>query len=158
MNTCYKYRDIEVSWTEANHDCEKTNSTLVILDDVNKLMAYQRILDIARVGKSQEVKYYKTWVKGTKMRPNSFTWISDGSQVDLSFTFEDLTRHLENSGEFCGGFDASVNSKLNDMYCYNRADFICEFKCESFSLGNWAKEKTMSVLKISDTPRSALFL
>jgi hypothetical protein len=87
--------------------------------------------------------------------PDNFTWISDGSLIDLSFTHQWLSNsHNLESGEFCAGFDSAVGNKINDMYCLNKADFFCEFTCQpDFSLSKWFKEKTNEILEIDDAPR-----
>ena len=130
MDTCYKYFDKEFSWLEACDHCSKfQNSSLLIVNNKQKLASYQKFIKMEVENGQDEPKFYKKWVKGTKIQPSKFTWVTDGTEVDLSFSLHGLTRQLNNSGEYCGGFDASVENRLNDMFCSNKADFICEFKC-----------------------------
>lgn len=80
--------------------------------------------------------------------------MDDESPIDLQMSQTQFSRHLNNSGEYCGGFDSSVSNKLNDMYCLNKADFFCEFECWSgLKLNKWFKEKTNEVFGIDDVPR-----
>jgi hypothetical protein len=153
MNTCWKYFSEELNWDGASRHCSNNyNSSLIVLDNAQKLASYQAIIK-QNTETSSNSKFFKKWVGATKTRPEKFEWIADESEVDLSFSLHGLSRSLNNSGEYCGGFDASVGNKLNDMFCFNKADFICEFECVGFGFGNWAKEKTKDVLNIDNKPR-----
>ena len=93
-------------------------------------------------------------MNGGKRQARDFLWMDDESPIDLRMTQSNFSRHLNNSGEYCGGFDSTVNNKLNDMYCLNKADFFCEFECWSgLKLDMWLAEKTSDVLNLSDSPR-----
>ena len=63
MNTCYRYFENQITWNEAKDQCEKLNSSLIILNDMNKLKSYQKIIqNIRDINPNKEAKYYKTWV------------------------------------------------------------------------------------------------
>jgi len=126
---------------------------LIILDNPQKFASYRNIIKQNVDPISENSRFSRKWVRATKTRPQRFEWIIDGSEVDLSFSMSGLSRRLNNSGEYCGGFDASVGDNLNDMFCFNKADFICEFECISFDPMEWIKDKTKDVLNLDDTPR-----
>lgn len=142
---CYKYfQNNWVSWDEARAKCVKDGGYLLQLNEESKFQDFRADFLSSIVSlKGQDIKiwvylisnsffkliflklfYYKLGAKA--IEPYKFSWFDTNIKSYIDPTYFGL--NLPDNGKFsCVGIDKLANNKLNNLYCYNRHSFICEY-------------------------------